>query len=141
MRAVLDTNVLISGLLWKGAPHHCLLAAEGGLYALVSAEPVLFELRQKLIEKFRNTPEEADGTLAGLRGIAVLVTLTGRTGWVIADPDDDKVIDAALVGSADIIVSGDHHLLKLGTVEGIAVLSPRQFLDRLLHDSSIELAD
>lgn len=39
MRAVLDTNVLISGLFWKGAPHRCLLAAEGKLFDLVLSEP------------------------------------------------------------------------------------------------------
>jgi len=136
MRAVLDTNVLISGLLWKGAPHHCLLAAEGGLYTLLSAEPILLELRKKLIEKFANAPEEADEILAGLRTVTVLVTLTGRSGWIAADADDDKFVDAALVGNADVIVSGDHHLLDRGAIEGVPVLSPRQFLDRLAHDSS-----
>lgn len=57
--------------------------------------------------------------------------LTGQSGWVPADPDDDKFVDAAVVGNADVIVSGDHHLLQLDTLQGIAVLSPRQFLDRL----------
>ena len=47
------------------------------------------------------------------------------------DPDDDKFIDAALTAGATIIVSGDRHLLALGTVEGIEILTARQFLDRL----------
>ena len=63
MRAVLDTNVLISGLLWRGAPHECLLSAEGGLYELVLAESIFEELRDKLIHKFGNSSEEADEIL------------------------------------------------------------------------------
>jgi predicted nucleic acid-binding protein len=50
---------------------------------------------------------------------------------VASDPDDDKIIEAAVVGKADAIVSGDHHLLDLVAVEGIPVLSVRQFLERL----------
>ena len=59
------------------------------------------------------------------------VRVQGRSGWVTKDPDDDKFIDAALSGGATIIVSGDRHLLALGTVEGIEILTARQFLDRL----------
>lgn len=80
MRAVLDTNVLISGLLWRGAPHECLLSAEAGLYELVLAESIFEELRDKLIHKFGNSSEEADEILIGLRRCATLVTPTGRSG-------------------------------------------------------------
>jgi len=51
------------------------------------------------------------------------------------DPDDDKFIDAALAAGATIIVSGDRHLLALGAVEGIEILTARQFLDRLAEAS------
>jgi putative PIN family toxin of toxin-antitoxin system len=135
MRAVLDTNVLISELLWRGAPHECLLLAEAGVYELVLAEIILEELRDKLIHKFDNSPDEADGILFGLRRCAALVTPTGRCGWVPADPDDDKFIESALIGHADVIVSGDHHLLDLSAVEGVPILTPRQFLQRLADES------
>jgi len=59
-----------------------------------------------------------------------------RSGWVQQDPDDDKFIDAALSAEATIIVSGDRHLLAFGTVEGIEILTARQFLDRLAAVSS-----
>ena len=61
----------------------------------------------------------------------MLVTVTGRAGWVLADPDDDKFVESALIGNADVIVSGDHHLLELGAVESVPILTPRQFLQRL----------
>jgi putative PIN family toxin of toxin-antitoxin system len=135
MRAVLDTNVLISGLLWRGARHECLLSAEAGLYELVLAESIFEELRAKLIHKFGNSSEEADEILIGLRRCSTLVTPTGRSGWVPADPDDDKFIESALIGHADVIVSGDHHLMDLSTVEGVPILTPRQFLQRLANEA------
>ncbi len=134
MRAVLDTNVLISGLLWRGVPHGCLIFAEAGLYELILAESIFEELRDKLIHKFGNSIAEAHEILIGLRGCATLVSPTGQSGWVLADPDDDKFIESALIGHADVIVSGDHHLLDLRVVEGIPILSPRQFLQRLSNE-------
>jgi len=80
--------------------------------------------------KFLNTPAEADEAIAGLRRVSSLVTLAGKSGWVAADQDDDKLIEAALVGGADAGVSGDHHLRDLGRIEKIPILRPRQFLDR-----------
>ena len=124
MRAVLDTNVLISGLLWRGIPHHCILGAEAGLYELILADSILEELREKLIEKFGNTPEEAAESVQELRRLATLPILTGQSGWVPADPQDNKFIDAAIAGNAEVIVSGDHHLLQLGSLAGIVILSP-----------------
>ena len=135
MRAVLDTNVLISGLLWRGAPHECLLSAEASLYELVLAVSIFDELRDKLIHKFGNSADEAEEILIGLHRCATLVTLTGRSGWVSADPDDDKFIESALIGQADVIVSGDHHLLDLSAIEDIPILTPRQFLKRLANEA------
>lgn len=135
MRAVLDSNVLISAALWRGAPNHCLLAAEAGLYELVSSEPIFDELRAKLIEKFQSTPGEADQIVAGLRRLAHTVPLTGRAGWIPSDPTDDKFVETALVGNAEVIVSGDHHLRDAREIDGVRVLSPREFLEELGRDA------
>jgi predicted nucleic acid-binding protein len=60
----------------------------------------------------------------------------GWSGWVLQDPDDDKFIDAAVSSGVGIIVSGDRHLLALGTVEKIGSSTARQFLDRLADVST-----
>lgn len=52
----------------------------------------------------------------------------GTTGWIKADPDDDKVVETAVVGNAEFIVSGDHHLLDLDSIEGIAIVNAREFV-------------
>ena len=50
---------------------------------------------------------------------------------IVDDPDDDRVLECAVAGGADYIVSGDRHLLKLGVYEGVAILTVRQFMDRI----------
>lgn len=130
-KAVFDTNILVSGHFWKGPPYRCLMAAEAGLVSLVLSDSITSELREKLTEKFDVPAAEADAIIDRLKARAEDVRGQGRSGWVKQDPDDDKFIDAALAGGATIIVSGDRHLLALGSVEGIAILTARQFLERL----------
>jgi uncharacterized protein len=98
---------------------------------MILSDLIVAELREKLIEKFNVPQEGADAVVDHLKTYAELVSAPGRSGWVAPDPDDDKFIDAALAAGAGIIVSGDRHLLDLGTVEGIEILTARQFLDRL----------
>ena len=62
---------------------------------------------------------------------AELASIEGKAGWVPADPEDDKFIETALIGGAAIIVSGDRHLLAVGKVQGVEILTARQFLERL----------
>jgi uncharacterized protein len=116
---VFDTNIFVSGHFWKGPPYRCLLAAEARLANLIVSEPILSELRGKLIDKFGITATEVAAIVDQLDTYADRVPVLGRSGWVRQDPDDDKFIDAALSGGATIIVSGDRHLLALGTVEEI----------------------
>lgn len=131
IRAVFDTNILISGHFWRGVPHQCVLAAEAGLVVLIFTEPTISEFRDKLASKFRRSATEVATVVSRLNAYAEHVPARSGSGWVPEDPADDKFIDAALAGSASIIVSGDRHLLDLGTVEGIDILTARQFVERL----------
>ncbi len=131
LRVVFDTNVLVSGHFWKGPPYRCLLAVEAGLAILVISDPILTELGDKLTDKFGLSKSEVDPIVERLRARGELTPIQGMSGWVPQDSDDDKFIETALVGGASIIVSGDRHLLTLGTVQGIEILTARQFLDRL----------
>jgi predicted nucleic acid-binding protein len=126
--------VLISGLLWRGAPYECLLSAEARLYELILADEILEELRDKIVNKFNVPVDEADEILEGLRGCSECAQLRGESGWVPDDPTDDKFVEAAIVAGADVIVSGDRHLLALGSVDRIAILAPRDFLQRLIDE-------
>jgi putative PIN family toxin of toxin-antitoxin system len=130
-KVVFDTNILISAHFWKGPPHRCLLAAEARLVVLVLSDPIVSELREKLSAKFALSAAEVEAIVNHLSSHAAHVQVQGRSGWVPQDPDDDKFIDAALSSGATIIVSGDRHLLALGTIEGVEIVTARHFLGRL----------
>lgn len=135
MRVVLDTNVLVSALLWRGAPHRCLAAVQAGLAELVISPPILEELRTVLVTKFRHTPADADEAIKLIRAAADVVEIAGRHRAVPDDPDDDKFVETAQAGRAELIVSGDHHLLDLGSAFGVPIITARGFLDRLSSGS------
>ncbi len=131
MRVVLDTSILVSATFWRGNPYRCLQAVEGGLCELVTSEPILAELRDKLVSKFKLPGEEAEAIVGRLRVLAHVVPLQGRGGWVHADPNDDPIVETAIVGGASVIVSGDHHLLDLESVEGVSIVTARRFVEDL----------
>ena len=106
MRVVLDTYILVSALLWRGAPHRCLLAVQAGLADLILSPPILAELRTVLLAKFRHTPAEAEEAIRVFRTTGELVEISGGLQAVPDDPDDDKFIETAQAGHADLIQGG-----------------------------------
>jgi len=127
--AVFDTNVMFSGLGWRGTPYRCLELARAGVVEGMTCREVLDELAEKLETKLRFSPAQITDTISDLLTFLRLVTIPNRLKVVTADPDDDKVIECAVVGDATHIVTGDrHHLLPLGSYQGIAIVSAADFL-------------
>src|SRR5207249_3110668 len=87
-------------------------------------------LRLPRIGKYLHDADEAVLWLADLVALADLVEASGRR-RVSRDPDDDVILAAAVVGRADVIVTGDHDLLGLHEHEGIPIVTSREFLIRL----------
>jgi putative PIN family toxin of toxin-antitoxin system len=83
---------------------------------------------ERLSRRHRLSPAEISSIAADLAEFATLVEPTERLQVVLDDPDDDKLLDAAVAGHADFIISGDHHLLELRTYRGIRVVSPAVFV-------------
>jgi len=131
VKVVLDTNILVSGLLWRGAPYRCLLAVRAGLADLVLSMPILEELRRVLVEKFHLPAQDAEEALHFVRESATLVEIPGELHVITDDSEDDKFLETAQVAGATLIVSGDRHLLALRTYAGISVIRARTFLDML----------
>lgn len=135
-RLVLDTNVVVSAVLWGGRPGELIAAAGEGEVRLHSSRDLLGELRAtlerpKLARHIEAKRQPVDGILADYRR---LVTLTRRalpTGAWSRDPDDDRVIACALAVGADFVVTGDDDLLTLGEVEGVRIVSPAGCLGAL----------
>jgi putative PIN family toxin of toxin-antitoxin system len=135
-RLVLDTNVLVSALLWTGPPHELLRAAHAGTAVLVTSPALMEELHDVLTRpKFASRIAEL-GTSAGelmesaLRRLVVVEPTTVEA-VIAADPDDDHVLACAVAGGARYIVSGDRHLLDLKRYKQIGILTPPAALARL----------
>jgi putative PIN family toxin of toxin-antitoxin system len=132
MRAVVDTNVFISGLFWGGRPRRVMdLAAAGRFHALTSAE-LLLELEDVLTEDFEVPQERVDLVLRDVLSYAEMIVPSEETSIAVRDVDDVKVIACAIAGRADCIITGDRDLLSLGEIQGISVLTPEEFLRKRL---------
>jgi putative PIN family toxin of toxin-antitoxin system len=127
---VFDTNILLSALLsLRGNPFRCLALAKVGAVQSVTCQEILDEFQEKLESKFAYIPQRARVAATEVRSFSRVVAITNTLKGVVADPDDDKVIECAVVGNATHIVTGDRrHLLPFGNYRGIAIVSARDLL-------------
>lgn len=131
MKAVLDTNVLVSGIFFGGRPRDVLDAwAEERFTLLLS--PSIFDEYARTCERLaaRHPGLPYDSILATIVGHGMLVPDTHHDVPITADPDDDKFMLCAR-GREAVVVSGDQDLLKASGWDGVQVLTPRAFLARL----------
>jgi putative PIN family toxin of toxin-antitoxin system len=129
-RVVIDTNVVISALLFGGEPGELIpLWKSGRIKPLASKEMVDEYLRVLTYPKFGLTPEEINFLLYQ-EIVPYFEIVKAKAGRVIVgdDPSDDKFIRCAEAGRAKTIISGDQHLLRLKSFGAISILTPVQFL-------------
>jgi len=127
--AVFDTSILFSAVGWKGKPYECLEMARAGTVDGVTCRDLLEELAEKLEIKLSFAPEQVVETLADLMTFLRVVSIPGVLKAVVADPDDDKVLECAEVSGATHIVTGDRrHLLPMGSFKGIPIVTAADFL-------------
>jgi putative PIN family toxin of toxin-antitoxin system len=133
VKAVFDTNVVVSASFWRGAPFDCLAAwAQNRCEAAVS--PALLAEYHETTEELRaEYPDRPCVPWAEtLAESAALVFPAERASGATPDPKDEMVLECALAAEADCIVSGDkRHLLPLKAFRGIPIISPADFLRRL----------
>jgi putative PIN family toxin of toxin-antitoxin system len=130
IRAVVDTNIWISALIFGGLPQYFVSLALQGRFQLLTSSTLLDELEEKLRIKFNRTDMLVRQTRSELEELCEVVSTAESLSIIQADPDDDRVLECAVAGHADYIVTGDRHLLQLGQFRGIAIVTVRQFLDR-----------
>lgn len=126
---VYDTNILISGMIWGGTPYDCIALAQQNRVEAVTCPEILDEFWEKLTTKFNASPLQASEMVAELLNFHQPIKITNQLKSVTADPDDDKVIECAVVGGATHIVTGDKkHLLPLGSYQGILIVTAAAML-------------
>lgn len=137
LRAVVDTNVLVSGLGWPGPPATVVDAALSGGIQLVTSQPLLEELRRVLeyprLSMVLRTTGLAAGEVVALVTEASIVVVPIGQATRARDADDNRVLEAAAAGSVDVIISGDADLLSLGAYSGTPILTAFTFVARILQ--------
>jgi putative PIN family toxin of toxin-antitoxin system len=144
MRLVLDTNVVVSGLLFKGAPRRLLQAVADAHVGLFSSAPLLEELadvlsRSKFKKKLSSlgfSPGQLFDSFARRAEIVHPVPVPR----LAPDPDDDVVIGTAIAAKAELIVTGDKPLLSVGIFDGGRIVSVAEALAALGGNGSIAVA-
>jgi putative PIN family toxin of toxin-antitoxin system len=128
---VIDTNVLVSGIFWKGKPYQVIKSWEQGDFKLLISPEILKEYRRVLEDFSKRHPGVEVGPVLEVIELNCEMVNARPVRGICKDPDDDKFIAAALAGGADFIVSGDRALLDVGTYQGVQIMNPSNFLKNL----------
>ena len=128
MRAVFDTNIFVSAFAISGgrADAAILKAIEGEVHLVIS-RPIFHEVLDVLARKFDRNSEELARVAVFLSELAEVVAPRSRL-KVLRDEPDNRILECAVTGKADVIVTGDQAMLQLAEYRGIRILSLKDFL-------------
>lgn len=130
---VYDTNILFSSILWRSKPNYCIELARQNIVTGLTCQEIIEELVEILRTKARFSPSQLTDTTEELLSFLRLVKITNTLKVIEVDPDDNKVIECAVVGSATHIITGDRrHLLPLGSYQGIVIITAADFFRQVL---------
>jgi uncharacterized protein len=137
VKVVFDSSVYVSALATPdGVAGQALVAAAEGRFQPALSQPVLMEVLAMLSRKFAHAPEQLARAALFMASAAEMVKPIRRID-ALADEPDNRVLECAAAANADVIVTGDRAMLALGTFEGIAIVSLRQFVDGLGHSRAL----
>lgn len=137
MRLVADTNVVVSGLLWTGAPARLLDTLRDGDATGFTSRPLLAELtrilrREKLAKIIAASHSSVDDLVLGYTELTTVLVPQSIEPVIVDDPDDDQILACALAAEAELIVSGDRHLLDLENYQDIPIVKPAEALTMIV---------
>lgn len=128
-KVALDTNVYISAYGFGGKPAELMRAAIAGEFELVTSPAILTEVAEKLETVLGFDRDHSKEVVRQVARVATITRPAVRLS-VVADDADNRILEAAAEARADVVVSGDHHLLDLGEWEGIRIVRVAEFLER-----------
>lgn len=132
IRVVLDTNVILSAIIFGGKPRTILENVIRKNIGLYFSEAILNELKRVLNRpKFHYPAKIIRLIISEFTSIGELVDPTTRISTISRDPEDNRILECAVEAGVDYVVTGDSHLLELGKYENIWILTPAQFCDKL----------
>ena len=128
MRVVFDTNIYIAAALRGGFAEYIITLAEKGAIILLISNEILSELENKLLSKFDFSKEQADFIIRRIKKLSVNTHPTEKITQIQRDPDDNKILECAVAGKANIIVSADQDLIQLREYNGIPIIHPKTLI-------------
>jgi len=136
MKVVLDTNIFISGIFWKGDSNKIILKWKEGKFTLVSSLETILEVTKVLKDFKIKLPDEIikEWTDLIVRN-SIIVEPKEKIIIVKDDPTDNIFIEIAVAGNVDYIVSQDNHLLKLKEFRGLKIITPEEFNTKIVNFS------
>jgi len=130
VRVVLDTNVLLAAIATHGLCQ-ALVTLVFRDHVVILSEHILGEVAEHYRGKFKATKRQADAAVAVLRANGEIVEPVAVPPGTVRDKDDLPVLGTAIAGSVAVLVTGDQELITLGLYRGVAILSSRDFYERL----------
>ena len=130
-KVVLDINIFILALFWKGVPNQLLKRTLKGEISNFTSSQILEELKEKLSDKFKLPFEKVKEFLEIIIFTSQIIYPKKKLNVVKKDPSDNKIIECAIEAKASFIISGDKHLLELKRYSGIKIVSSKEFLSLL----------
>ena len=127
-RIVVDTNVIVSALVFGGLPRQVIDLVARGACEMYFSPPIREEIERVLEKKFGWDRKEIETRVAFLFSWGTEIHPRNPLAVIKDDPDDDRILECAVAAHAQTIISGDKHLLRLGSFQSIAICTPRQFL-------------
>ena len=125
LRIVFDSNVYISALLFKGIPGNILEMAQKDKIVLVVSEEIIAETERILEDKFKWPRHNIDKFKRRLSDISENIKPGIKLEIIKERESDNRVLGCAVSGDANLIVSGDKHLLKLKSYKNIPIVRPK----------------
>lgn len=135
IRITVDTNILISATFWHGSSEKIIDQAENKDVTLVLSEQILEEYSKvleykEIKDKIKDKDLEIKKTMLKIRAISEIIDINSKINLVKEDPDDNKIIECAIDGNVNYLITNDAHLLKLKEYKGIKIITPEEFLNK-----------
>lgn len=126
MRVVFDTNVYIAAALQSGLSTEVVeIIAKNLDFTIIVSLEILTELEEKLRSKFHWQEEDIERFLIKIRKFTKITEISEKIAIITRDPDDNTILETALAGDADMVVTLDQDLIKLKIFKGIAIIHPK----------------
>ncbi|SRR6266568_2701250 len=125
MRVVFDTNIYIAAALRGGFAEDIIALADKGAIILLISNEIISELESKLISKFDFSKEQINFIIRRIKKLSVIIQPAEKIIQIQRDPDDNKILECAVAGKADLIVSADQDLIQLKEYNGIPIIHPK----------------